>query len=150
MDFAEVSEADVSEAGYVHAESWKESHRGFCGAEFVARHTPAAQAEYLRREMAAGKRVYMLRDPHPVGIVSVWGGLIENLYVLPKEQNRGYGTALLQYALARCRGTPTLWILNTNQGAYRLYTRNGFRETGNRKQLNERLSEIELARCGEK
>lgn len=92
----------------------------------------------------------MLLDPHPVGIVSVWGGLIENLYVLPREQNKGYGTALLDYAVRHCEGTPTLWILNINQGAYRLYTRKGFQETGNRRQLNAQLSEIELARYGKK
>ena len=150
MRFADVGEENLSAAGYVHSESWKESHRGFCSAEFVARHTPQAQTDYLRRELAAGKRIYMLLDPHPVGIVSVWGGLIENLYVLPREQNKGYGTALLDYAVRHCEGTPTLWILNINQGAYRLYTRKGFHETGNRRQLNTQLSEIELARYGKK
>lgn len=150
MQFVEVSEETVSAAGRIHSESWKESHRGFCSAEFVEQHTPAAQADYLRREMAAGKRIYMLMDEYPVGIVSVQGSLIENLYVLPGEQNRGYGTELLQYAIGCCGGTPTLWTLNINQGAYRLYSRNGFRETGNRKRLNEQLSEIELAWCGKK
>lgn len=89
MRFADVGEENLSAAGYVHSESWKESHRGFCSAEFVARHTPQAQTDYLRRELAAGKRIYMLLDPHPVGIVSVWGGLIENLYVLPGSRTKG-------------------------------------------------------------
>ena len=150
MHFIDVGTEGLSAAGYVHSESWKESHRGFCSDEFVARHTPETQADYLRREMAAGKRIYMLLDPHPVGIVSVWGGLIENLYVLPQEQNKGYGTAPLEYAMGRCNGTPTLWILNINQGAYRLYTRQGFHETGNQKQLSARLREIALALYGRK
>ena len=150
MEFAEVDETNIAQAGYIHAESWKESHREFCPAEFVRRHTPEAQAEYLRRELAAGKQVWMLLAPRPVGIVSVKDSLIENLYVLPREQNRGYGTALLEYAVRHCEGTPTLWLLNINQGAYRLYTRKGFQETGNRRQLNTQLSEIELARYGKK
>ena len=150
MEFVPVSEANIAQAGYIHAESWTESHRGFCPAEFVRRHTPEAQAEYLRRELAAGKQIWMLLAPRPVGIVSVRGGLIENLYVLPREQNRGYGTALLEYAVRRCEGTPTLWLLNNNHGAYRLYTRKGFRETGNQKQLKGPLSQIELARHGKK
>lgn len=150
MCFADVNEENLFAAGYVHSESWKESHKGFCSAEFVARHTPEAQTGYLRRELAAGKRLYMLMDPEPVGIVSVQGGLIENLYVLPREQNKGYGTALLEHAVRRCEGIPTLWILNNNRGAYRFYSRNGFQETGRRKQLNAQLSEIELAWCGKK
>jgi len=89
MRFVEVTEQNIADAGRIHSESWKESHRGFCSVEFVDKHTSVAQAEYLRREMNAGKRVYMLIDEYPVGIVSVHGSLIENLYVLPSEQREG-------------------------------------------------------------
>ena len=147
MKIIKVDEASIAEAGRVHSESWKESHRSFCSAEFVEKHTPAAQIEYLRREMNTGKRIYMLIDEYPVGIVSVHGSLIENLYVLPSEQRKGYGSQLLNYAIQHCNGTPCLWILNNNEGAYRLYSRNGFKETGNRKQLNDTLYEMELSLC---
>ena len=147
MKITEVDEANIADAGRIHSESWKESHRNFCSTEFVEKHTPAAQAEYLRREMNAGKSIYMLIDEYPVGIVSVHGGLIENLYVLPSEQRKGYGSQLLDYAIRHCSGTPCLWILNNNEGAYRLYTKNGFKETGNRKQLNDILYEMELSLC---
>ena len=145
MKFVEVTEQNIADAGRIHSESWKESHRSFCSAEFVEKHTPIAQAEYLRREMDASKSVYMLIDDYPVGIVSVHGGLIENLYVLPSEQRKGYGTQLLEFAIQKCQGTPKLWILNINESAYQLYTKNGFKETGNRKQLNKNLYEMELA-----
>ena len=147
MRFVEVTEQNIADAGRIHSESWKESHRSFCSAEFVEKHTPSVQAEYLLREMNAGKRIYMLIDKYPVGIVSVHGSLIENLYVLPSEQRKGYGSLLLDYAIRHCTGTPSLWILNNNEGAYRLYTKNGFKETGNRKQLNDTLHEIELSLC---
>ena len=145
MQFVEVTEQNIADAGRIHSESWKESHRSFCSVEFVEKHTPIAQAEYLRREMNAGKSVYMLIDDYPVGIVSVHGGLIENLYVLPSAQCKGYGTQLLKFAIQKCQSTPKLWILNINEGAYRLYTKNGFNETGNRKKLNKNLYEMELA-----
>ena len=145
MKITKVDEANISDAGRIHSESWKESHRSFCSAEFVEKHTPAAQADYLHLEMKAGKTVYMLIDNYPVGIVSVYGSLIENLYVLPSEQRKGYGSQLLHYAIQRCSGIPCLWILNNNEGAYRLYTKNGFKDTGNRKQLNDTLYEMELA-----
>ena len=151
MRFVEVTELNIADAGRIHSESWKESHRSFCSAEFVEKHTPAAQVEYLRREMDAGKSIYMLIDKYPVGIVSVHGSIIENLYVLPTEQRKGYGSQLLDYAIQQCAGTPCLWILNNNEGAYRLYTKNGFKETGNRKELNDTLYEVELSlsRLGE-
>ena len=145
MRFVEVTEQNIADAGCIHSESWKESHRSFCSAEFVEKHTSTAQADYLRREMAAGKHIYMLIAECPLGIVSVHGDLIENLYVLPSEQRKGYGTLLLEYAIQKCQSTPKLWILNINEGAYRLYTKNGFKETGNRKQLNDNLCEIELS-----
>ena len=147
MRFVEVTELNIADAGRIHSESWKESHRSFCSAEFVEKHTPAAQSEYLRREMNAGKSIYMLIDECSVGIVSVHGSLIENLYVLPSEQRKGYGSQLLDYAIQHCSGTPCLWILNNNEGAYRLYSKNGFKETGNRKQLNDTLYEMELSLC---
>lgn len=139
-----VNESNIAAAGQIHSESWKESHRGFCSAEFVEEHTPEAQTAYLRREMDAGKQVYMLVEEHPVGIVSVWGNLIENLYILPQEQNKGYGSRLLYFAMEQCDGVPTLWILSNNAGAQRFYARSGFRETGNRKQLNDSLYEVEM------
>ena len=145
MKIIKVDEASIADAGRVHSESWKESHRSFCSAEFVEKHTPAAQADFLRREMNSGKTFYMLIDNYPVGIVSVYGSLIENLYILPSEQRKGYGSQLLDYAIQRCSGIPCLWILNNNEGAYRLYSKNGFIETGNRKQLNNTLYEMELA-----
>ena len=147
MKIIKVDEASIAEAGRVHSESWKESHRSFCSAEFVEKHTPAAQADYLHREMNTGKIIYILIDNYPVGIVSVYGSLIENLYVLPSEQRKGYGPLLLDYAIRHCTGTPCLWILNNNEGAYRLYSKNGFKATGNRKHLNDTLYEMELSLC---
>ena len=151
MKITKVDEANIADAGRIHSESWKESHRSFCSTEFVEKHTPVAQAEYLRQEMNAGKSIYVLIDGYPVGIVSVHGNLIENLYVLPSEQRKGYGSQLLHHAIQQCTGIPCLWILNNNEGAYRLYTKNGFKKTGNRKQLNDTLYEVELSlsRLGE-
>lgn len=48
--------------------------------------------------------------------------LIENLYILPDEQCKGYGTQLLEFAIQQCKGIPTLWILDINYIAYSLGT----------------------------
>lgn len=144
MEIQEVNLQNLSQAAEIHALSWQEAHRDFCSAEFVAQHSVARQMAYLRREMEAGKRLFMLTDHQPVGIVSVDGNLIENLYVLPQKQRKGYGTELLKFAIAQCVDIPTLWVLNRNSPACAFYRKHGFRETGERKQLRSDLFETEM------
>lgn len=139
-----VTQAELMAAATIHSESWQNSHREICSPEFLALHTPERQKVYLEAAMAKGARLYLLIDEKPVGIVSVQGDLIENLYVLPSQQNKGYGTQLLSFALGQCASTPRLWILNTNQGAQRLYERNGFRPTGNILQHSGGIYELEM------
>ncbi len=146
LQIVPVGERELAVAGKIHSESWRASH-GFCTAEFVAAHTPEAQTAYLRREIGAGKRLFLLMDGSPVGIVSVWGDLIENLYVRPGLQGRGYGTALLEFAAGQCSGVPRMWVLSNNTRALRLYRSRGFRETGARKELKGGLFELELHRA---
>ena len=87
----------------------------------------------------------MLVEEKPVGIVSVKENLIEDLYVLPDKQNMGYGTKLLQFAVGQCNGKPTLWILENNANAKRLYIKKGFQETGRIRTVAVGLDEIELS-----
>lgn len=142
-----VSEENLRNAGYIHSEAWKQSHKAFCSAAFIEKHTTAAQTDYLRNQIRQGKQVFLLVEDIPVGIVSVHNGLIENLYVLPSLQNRGYGTQLLLFAIGQCSQTPTLWLLSNNEGAYRLYTKHGFTKTGQVNHLNETLYEFEMQHC---
>ena len=138
-----VDETNLLQAAAIHSTSWKESHRAFCTPDFIELHTPDRQREYLNRKRNSGTKIFMLVEEQPVGIVSVTNSLIEDLYVLPEMQNKGYGTKLLQYAVGQCAETPTLWILENNTGAEKLYRRMGFRETGRRNPIAEGLDEIE-------
>lgn len=141
----EVTEENLPDAGTVHAVSWRESHRAFCSPEFIAKNTPEKHALELGEAMRRGEKTWLLMEAEkPVGVVSVEDDLIENLYILPDMQNCGRGSKLLQFAMAQCTGTPTLWILNVNNGAYRLYRRFGFRKTGNRHQLSDTIFEVEM------
>ena len=139
-----VDESCLPAAGRIHSVSWQESHSSFCAPDFVKKHTPERQTEYLRNKMKNGSRIFMLLGGEPAGIVSVTGSLIEDLYVLPGLQNRGYGTILLRWAMKQCQGTPTLWILENNQRAARLYRREGFTETGRRHRITDELDEVEF------
>ena len=140
-----VDESNIQEAAAIHSTSWQDSHRSFCSPDFIALHTPQRQREYLREKMNKGSAVYMLVKDRPVGVVSVTGSLIEDLYILPDMQNKGYGTELLKFAVSLCPDVPTLWILENNEGAARLYRRMGFKETGKVNAITDRLAEIEFA-----
>lgn len=140
-----VDQTNLLQAATIHSISWKESHRAFCTAEFIEQHTPDRQREYLNGKMDNGTKIYMLVEEEPIGVVSVTHSLIEDLYILPDMQNRGYGTKLLQYAMEQCTDTPTLWILENNKGAERLYRRMGFTKTGRKNPITSELDEIEYA-----
>ena len=140
-----VNEANLPQAALIHSVSWTESHRSFCTPAFIAMHTPERQQEYIRGKMERGSRFYMLIEEKPIGIVSVKENLIEDLYILPDRQNRGYGTGLLTFAVGQCTGKPVLWLLENNTNAKRLYLRMGFRETGRRNAITDGLDELELA-----
>lgn len=139
-----VDKENLQEAAIIHSVSWQASHRDFCSTEFIEKHTPEHQQDYLQKKMDLGSRIFMLTEHKPVGIVSVTGNLIEDLYVLPEYQNQGYGTRLLHYAVKQCVGAPVLWILENNKGAERLYRREGFMETGNRHIITDGLDEVEF------
>ena len=108
-------------------------------------HTPERQQGYIGNKMKGGSKFYMLIEDEPIGIVSVKDGLIEDLYILPDKQKMGYGTKLLQFAIAQCTDTPTLWILENNANAKRLYHKMGFQETGRIHAITDGLAEIELS-----
>lgn len=140
-----VTQENILQAAAIHAESWRESHREICSAEFLALHTTERQKVMLESAMEQGTRLYLLTDGEPVGLVGINGSRIEHLYVRPKEQNKGYGTRLLAFAVGQCTGAPSLWILSTNSGARRLYERNGFRPTGEIIRHSGGLYELQLA-----
>lgn len=138
-----VDESNLLAAGRVHSLSWQESHRSFCPPTFVAERTPERQSCYLREKMGRGSRVFLLvEDGEPMGVISVTGSLIEDLYVLPRHQRRGYGTQLLRHVIPLCDGQPTLWILENNHRAKSFYEAFGFIPTG-RVNQEGKLSELE-------
>ena len=108
-------------------------------------HTPERQQGYIRNKMQCGSKFYMLIEDAPIGIVSVKDSLIEDLYILPDKQKMGYGTKLLQFAIGQCTDIPTLWILENNTDAKRLYHKMGFQATGRIRAITDGLDEIELS-----
>ncbi len=138
-----VTESNIRAAATVHSIAWQASH-DFCTPAFVAAHTPERQEAYLRDKLRKGSRIFLLTEDVPLALVSVTGSLIADLYVLPERQNRGFGTRLLHFAMAQCESAPTLWILEINRGAERLYRREGFVPTGRSQVFPNGLHEYEF------
>lgn len=145
MQIVPVDAQNLQDAACVHAESWRASHREICSAAFVEAHTTERQLRYLQEEQSRGKALFLLLAPDPVGVVSVYQDVIENLYVLPDRQERGYGSRLLDYACSLCR-KPKLWVLNSNTRARIFYENHGFQYTGREKRLSDILIELEMER----
>lgn len=144
MEIVLVTEENLRVAAEVHGASWRKSHEGICSDAFLTAHTTERQMGYIRDAMNHGKCFFLLSDDSPVAVVAVTDSIISDLYVLPSQQRKGYGTYLLRYAVIQCDNTPSLWVLNTNEGARRLYQREGFYPTGVTKELSGSLYEIEM------
>lgn len=54
------------------------------------------------------------------------GDVLDQLYVDPRRQSRGAGSALVRLAQSRRPGGLSLWTFQTNLGAQRFYERHGF------------------------
>lgn len=146
MKIQQVGEEQIPVAAKIHALSWKESHQSFCSKEFIEIHTIEHQMQYLKSEMQKGKELYVLQDIRPIGIVSIMDNFIENLYILPKEQAKGYGSKLLQFAEGKCKGEAKLTVLDCNEKAIRLYKKHGYIKTGKKTRLSDLLYEIEMVK----
>ena len=143
-----VDEKNIALAAQIHSISWRESHKDFCESAFIDSHTAERQQKYIADKIKNGSIFFLLYDDESkkaVAVVSIQESLIEDLYVLPEAQNKGFGSTLLRYAISKCKSTPTLWILENNTNAERLYRRFGFVETGKRNAITNRLDEIEFA-----
>lgn len=147
--FELVTENNIDIAAEIHSISWKDSHKSFCSEEFVQAHSKERQKRYIQDEIKNGKQFYMLVDDEAKGIVSVKDSLIENLYVLPTEQHKGYGTKLLHYAEVLCKDNPTLWILCNNDIARNFYKKEGYHFTEKENRLTDSISELEMQRMAD-
>ena len=140
-----VNEENLQTAAEIYAESWQNTYCALYSESFVKRHTTARQKAYLEKAMQSGKQLYMLVKESPVGIISIKDSLIEDLFVLPAEQHKGYGTELLLFAIERCSGNPYLCVLNKNEKALSLYRKSGFHMTGKMHSFSNQLTELEMA-----
>ena len=140
-----VDKANIKEAAKIHSVSWQKSHSDICNADFIQIHTPERQEQYIVNKLRSGSEFYILfAGEKPVGVVSIKNNIIEDLYVLPDEQNKGYGSKLLVFVMKKCDKKSLLWILETNTKAENFYKKFGFKRTGKTLDIGKGLKQIEF------
>ena len=141
-----VNKENLSEAAKVYMDSWKESHKDICSAEFIEKHDLEYMKNYLNDKLKDLYVIYIYyADEIPVGIVGInpTDEEICLLYVSPENQGKGYGIKLLDRALSLCKN-PYITVLDTNTKAIDFYLKRGFvpaeeqAENSNKKKIFER------------
>jgi GNAT superfamily N-acetyltransferase len=89
-------------------------------------HTPQEDRSFFRERLFRTSELWgAFDDRQLIGIIAFREDWIEQLYVLPRSQRRGFGTALLQIAQDRCPRL-YLWTFQRNAPARRFYESRGF------------------------
>jgi putative acetyltransferase len=89
-------------------------------------HTPEEDRRFFNERVFAACEVWGNVDGATInGFVAFREGWIDHLYVLPRAQRRGVGSALLEVAKSRWPRL-CLWTFQRNQGARAFYEANGF------------------------
>lgn len=142
----EVTENNVRDAAEIYTPSWRDAHKDCCDKDFIEKYTVEYVTAFLLNELKQKKDMYMFVDKIPVGIVSIKDNMIENLYIHPNSQHKGYGTKLLQFAWSKCDNEAVLWVRDNNIKACNLYEKYGFKRTGDFHVLSKekKISEVEM------
>lgn len=68
-----------------------------------------------------------------LGLTGAWRGLVENVHIVPEQRSQGFGSRMMDYAIARCRERGCYVVqLTSNKArvdAHRFYRRLGFAQS---------------------
>ncbi len=115
-----LSQAEMDQAAVIHRTAFDDRLPWLAGL-----HTPAEDRHFFRDYVFTRCDVWGAVDGSIVGFIAFGGGWIEQLYVLPESQGRGWGSALLQVAKS-ASASLQLWTFQRNTLARRFYEKHGF------------------------
>ncbi|MCD0493059.1 GNAT family N-acetyltransferase [Chromobacterium violaceum] len=132
--------ADVPAIAALHAASWRASYRGILPDDYLDRYAADERLSLWRRRFETASPPWVRLacwDGEPVGFVCLLpeeapelGVYLDNLHVLPGQQGRGIGRALMAAAAAEAEriapGRPLyLWVYERNADACAAYDKMG-------------------------
>jgi len=89
-------------------------------------HTPAEDLAFYTGIVFPSTELWLLeQDDAVAGFIAFRPGWVEQCYIHPDHQRRGYGTQLLHLAQA-ANASLQLWTFQCNQAARTFYERHGF------------------------
>ncbi|MGN6607122.1 MAG: GNAT family N-acetyltransferase [Jatrophihabitans sp.] len=90
-------------------------------------HPPDDVLRHVREVVLPQREVWLARrDGRDVGLLVLDGDHLDWLFVLPADQGRGIGSALIDHAKSQRPGGLELWVFVVNERARRCYERHGF------------------------
>ena len=132
-----VAKENIIDAAKVYLDSWKESHKDICSAEFIEKHDLNYMINFLSEKIKNDYLIFISYDNDPEGIVAINPSDEEIclLYVSPEKQGKGVGTNLLDFALSKCV-SPYITVLDSNKKAIDFYKKRGFIPIENQQEVN--------------
>jgi ribosomal protein S18 acetylase RimI-like enzyme len=83
--------------------------------------------DYFRNQVLKKNRVWVVEiDRRPAAFMAMENEFIDQLYIHPRKQRRGIGTALLEFARRKSPDHLWLYTLQSNVNARAFYEKNGF------------------------
>ncbi len=129
---------DATAVADVHRTSWEDTYRGLLPDDVIARHTISMDGVWMARLADPGPTTTWVatHDDDVVGFILVEAMgpghpaplRVGGLYLRPEVKRRGYGTALLEYAIADVPAYTEVAV--SNRGAMEFWERLGFKQTG--------------------
>lgn len=129
---------DAAAVADVHRASWKDTYRGILPDDVISRHTLSMDGVWMARLADPGATTTWVATDNDavVGFILVEAMgpghpaplRVGALYLRPEVKRRGYGTALLDYAIADVPAYTEVAV--SNRGAMDFWNRLGFTQTG--------------------
>lgn len=152
--------ADARDLSYVRVLSWKAAYAGIVPQGYMDGMTPEGGVERAKQVMPTRPEEYYLAYCGGLSMgMFILGatdqedacpntGEVFALYLLPDYWGRGYGKALMDYAVNRLRElsyqSVVLWVLEENKRARAFYENYGYRFDGTRKDIEIGKTLVEI------
>lgn len=150
MFVREAKPEDADAFGRVHVEAWRAGYRGMMPDDFLASLDPAVRGARWRERLAKqpdGRAIFVITGDigAPYGFAGVGPardepgprGELYMINLLPAAWGTGAATMLLARATEALRNfghrEAILWVLRQNARARRFYEREGWKQTGDRR-----------------
>ena len=143
---------DEQVLAYIQTESWKAAFAGILSPEELVRCTNQEKAEQMYHSVlrleGCNMAIELVNDqPH---CIAAWGtnrcdlgdavGELICIHSLQNNWAKGYGSAMMEYVLARLQQanyeSVILWVFEANTRARKFYEKHGFELTEQKKQAN--------------